>query len=1071
MNPYPSINVGSIPANDGAARGALAIGAGLSDLGRAAGGIANNLQQTQAAMAKEQARREGAAREAAYMLELTKSHIDAAAQIDALDAVTASERAKLLPSVQESIGKTIEGLPRKYAQDKTELDKFTNTAYTTYQSGLLKLAKHRLTLPSAQAEESLNGTMELQTRAGVSPSTLVGATFRGGQLVAESAFGGADSEVGRSALANYNKRVTDYTGDHVSSRVNTAKLSPKLNDIFAAQNYLNDELRNLKSARDSGALMTDDTINKVQEGLLSLEVELRKRVSEGATQAAPPLGGITGDAPLDKEDVYNAEGRALIFSDNFNHENVQALLEKHGYKSDKASVQAYMNAGMAEKQRVTSELNSNKSAAISAVVNKYGDMFDTVRSYTRATVDAAALMRTVSTEQEFESARLAVRAQTQALAQKDAATASAYYTGSLVSLAQNDNPKLAVKAVLDLASHENLRVDGFQPGDFRSEPYKALRAEIRGMFTDSPGVVAFLRRYPEVGLDILTTHLMANTTAREAFFDKEGTSAERYAKQKSVFMGVLNASSVTNAYYAGVGEDALYSNDLSGILSANSKDNFSPNLFGAVRLSPGSDNSTRSSAVFVSASDRFFAATNTAAFSDGHLAHKLYASGDLKNIAKKLVGQFSDDEMMYAKLAAYIGMTESAIKESGERWALTAMFNKAVADKTINFGPAENMPDYTQLELAGVSGGGRYMTADKTPLYVSTQDMRQYNELTAFSGEYARRNAPVLSALRGGLTKGPDAAIAVAASHPRGLRLVSDTVIGDAESILSTPLEEIRESTYRTGYGSTSNTVTTRVNNQSRINVKKQAWVDDTSRALSHIARKVSAVDGTTLFVPYPGKKLTSLQEGLINEANILSARLTAHQQGVDVSKLPGVPRKTPTPVIEAPSVKDKKEAPRPVSAIYYTDGNREHPSTVISNTLSRVKKQLDITMYTLNDEEHIDSIIAAAQRGVKTRVILDPEQDPGGAVGAQLVAGGVQVRYGVAKGPTGATHIKEAIADDEILGGSYNWTVNARNNSREDLRYQSDPDQAKESRSVFEKRWKESNQEHTSRKKPSKKK
>jgi cardiolipin synthase len=83
----------------------------------------------------------------------------------------------------------------------------------------------------------------------------------------------------------------------------------------------------------------------------------------------------------------------------------------------------------------------------------------------------------------------------------------------------------------------------------------------------------------------------------------------------------------------------------------------------------------------------------------------------------------------------------------------------------------------------------------------------------------------------------------------------------------------------------------------------------------------------------------------------------------------------------------------------------------------------LDLELFVLTDAEVVRALEQARARGVRVRLLLDPDQRPSDASAAQLRAAGVEVR--LYRGSGEKLHAKAAVADGRrVLFGSANWTA-----------------------------------------------
>jgi phosphatidylserine/phosphatidylglycerophosphate/cardiolipin synthase-like enzyme len=90
---------------------------------------------------------------------------------------------------------------------------------------------------------------------------------------------------------------------------------------------------------------------------------------------------------------------------------------------------------------------------------------------------------------------------------------------------------------------------------------------------------------------------------------------------------------------------------------------------------------------------------------------------------------------------------------------------------------------------------------------------------------------------------------------------------------------------------------------------------------------------------------------------------------------------------------------------------------------LSAARHTVDVEMFVLSDRLVLDALVAAAQRGVHVRVLLDPTQSQNAASMQVLESAGALVRFYAQAGDE-LLHAKLAIFDDAIvLFGSCNWS------------------------------------------------
>lgn len=145
---------------------------------------------------------------------------------------------------------------------------------------------------------------------------------------------------------------------------------------------------------------------------------------------------------------------------------------------------------------------------------------------------------------------------------------------------------------------------------------------------------------------------------------------------------------------------------------------------------------------------------------------------------------------------------------------------------------------------------------------------------------------------------------------------------------------------------------------------------------------------------------------------------------------------------------------------VYFSPGGGAQEA--ITGKLAAARTQIDVAVYILSNQELANALIAAHQKGVRVRVLLDGSQDESVySQGKYLYNNGVTVRvdrtHMLFPGQTqGIMHNKFAIIDTEtIITGSYNWTSSAETHNDENLLILTDaPDLARRYRAQFEKLW-----------------
>lgn len=106
-----------------------------------------------------------------------------------------------------------------------------------------------------------------------------------------------------------------------------------------------------------------------------------------------------------------------------------------------------------------------------------------------------------------------------------------------------------------------------------------------------------------------------------------------------------------------------------------------------------------------------------------------------------------------------------------------------------------------------------------------------------------------------------------------------------------------------------------------------------------------------------------------------------------------------------------------------------------IIGKIGKAKKTLDIAMFSFTNRELGNAVIAARDRGVEVRVVLDESQAANKySKKNYFLNKGISIRLARGLG-RGIMHHKFAVIDGQvILTGSFNWTANAEENNFENL-------------------------------------
>jgi phosphatidylserine/phosphatidylglycerophosphate/cardiolipin synthase-like enzyme len=146
------------------------------------------------------------------------------------------------------------------------------------------------------------------------------------------------------------------------------------------------------------------------------------------------------------------------------------------------------------------------------------------------------------------------------------------------------------------------------------------------------------------------------------------------------------------------------------------------------------------------------------------------------------------------------------------------------------------------------------------------------------------------------------------------------------------------------------------------------------------------------------------------------------------------------------------------MAAIRVFYGPREGFDLVDQDLISRARQRIDMTAYVLTDRRTISALEAAAARGVKIRIYLDPDQTGGRAAAAArfgqlLRSGGVEMRV---KAPGGdMMHLKAYQVDGRWLrSGSANFSFSGERRQDNDIVVLDSRDAAGAFATQFERVW-----------------
>lgn len=143
-----------------------------------------------------------------------------------------------------------------------------------------------------------------------------------------------------------------------------------------------------------------------------------------------------------------------------------------------------------------------------------------------------------------------------------------------------------------------------------------------------------------------------------------------------------------------------------------------------------------------------------------------------------------------------------------------------------------------------------------------------------------------------------------------------------------------------------------------------------------------------------------------------------------------GIPPQDPAPAMALNG--------EPVPAYLFSPGS--NTEVRLSRIIAAAKNTLDVVSYTFSSKPLADAIVAAKNRGVKVRMLMDQAMAKDSAMAKYVFNSGVDFRVRGGRTDKGALHDKFAILDGGILEtGSFNWTTNAGVNSFENIIFTND--------------------------------
>jgi phosphatidylserine/phosphatidylglycerophosphate/cardiolipin synthase-like enzyme len=145
-----------------------------------------------------------------------------------------------------------------------------------------------------------------------------------------------------------------------------------------------------------------------------------------------------------------------------------------------------------------------------------------------------------------------------------------------------------------------------------------------------------------------------------------------------------------------------------------------------------------------------------------------------------------------------------------------------------------------------------------------------------------------------------------------------------------------------------------------------------------------------------------------------------------------GHPRKNPPP---SSSSEDDSSDSSPIANLDTCFSPAETCDQKLITLIDSTRSTLDIAIYSITHAGITNAILAAKNRGVRVRMVVDRLEARGNSSSVpQLQSGGVNLKIGNFRG---IMHDKFSIADGKMLEtGSYNYSANATANNAENQLY-----------------------------------
>lgn len=138
-------------------------------------------------------------------------------------------------------------------------------------------------------------------------------------------------------------------------------------------------------------------------------------------------------------------------------------------------------------------------------------------------------------------------------------------------------------------------------------------------------------------------------------------------------------------------------------------------------------------------------------------------------------------------------------------------------------------------------------------------------------------------------------------------------------------------------------------------------------------------------------------------------------------------------------------------AAIQVRFSPRGNCTRFVENTIAKAQKAILVQAYAFTSAPIADALIAAHNRGVKVKILVDRSQRAGRYTQVPRIAR-VGIPVSIDKVP-GIAHNKVMIIDDQyVLTGSFNWTQAAETRNAENLLLINDPT----TNSIYKTKWQE---------------